>query len=109
MSSAARHEESSFQYSTIFLRFLVYQKLDNGPSFNSQKFFEFLKELGFVQRRIIALWPRANGMCERFMRNLGKIMRSSSQIQREWEKNFIEFLRNYRATPHSSEQIIVPV
>ena len=36
------------------------------------------------------------------MRNLGKVMRSSSPVQREWESNLIEFLRNYRATPHSS-------
>lgn len=39
---------------------------------------------------------------ERFMRNLGKVMRNTGTSQTEWEKELIEFLRNYRDTPHSS-------
>ena len=69
-------------------------KSDNGPPFNSHKFTEFANELGFVHRRITPLWPRANGMFERYMKNLGNVMRSSSPIQREWEANFVEYSRN---------------
>jgi hypothetical protein len=77
-------------------------KTDNGPPFNSHLFKEFADELGFEHRRITPLWPRGNGMCERFMRNLGKVMRSATPIQKDWENTLVEFLRNYRATPHSS-------
>ncbi|CAF1076837.1 unnamed protein product, partial [Brachionus calyciflorus] len=77
-------------------------KSDNGPPFNSYDFKLFAKEQGFKHKRITPLWPRSNGMCERFMRNLGKVMRNSSYSQIEWEAELIEFLRNYRDTPHSS-------
>lgn len=51
---------------------------------------------------ITPLRPRSNGMCERFMRNLGKIMRNSSLTQKEWETVLVEFLRNDRDPPHAS-------
>ncbi len=73
---------------------------DNGPPFNSYKFAEFAREQGFSHRKITPLWPQANGICERFMRNLGKVMRSSSGVN--LEQDLTEFMRNYRATPHSS-------
>lgn len=77
-------------------------KSDNGPPFNSFKFKQFAEEQGFRHRKITPLWPRANGMCERFMKNLGKIMRNSSNNQKDWEVELVEFLSNYRAAPHSS-------
>ncbi|CAF1137997.1 unnamed protein product [Brachionus calyciflorus] len=77
-------------------------KTDNGPPFSSFVFSRFAREQGFKHRKITPLWPRANGMCERFMQNLGKVMRNSSITRKEWEAELIEFLRNYRSTPHSS-------
>ncbi|CAF1071977.1 unnamed protein product, partial [Brachionus calyciflorus] len=45
-------------------------KSDNGPPFNSYKFKQFSLEQVFIHKKITPLWPRSNGMCERFMRNL---------------------------------------
>jgi transposase InsO family protein len=67
-------------------------KSDNGPPFNSFEFKQFSIEQGFKHKKITPLWPRANGMCERFMRNLGKIMRNCSSSQVELEAKLIEFL-----------------
>lgn len=77
-------------------------KSDNGPPFNSFKFKQFAIEQDFKHKKITPLWPRSNGMCERFMRNLGKVMRNSSTVQKNWETELLEFLRNYRDTPHAS-------
>lgn len=76
-------------------------KSDNGPPFSSHEFAEFAKNQGFKHRKITPLWPQANGMCERFMKNLGKILRSAVDFEAELRA----FLRNYRSTPHESTGI----
>ena len=78
---------------------------DNEPPFNSANFSDFAKQMGFRHHRVTPLWPRANGICERFMRNLGKILRNASASTNSFETELLAFLRNYRATPHSSTQI----
>ena len=77
-------------------------KSDNGPPFNSHQFHVFSLDQGFVHRRITPYWPQANAVCERFMRNLGGVIRKASETQSKWEDALQEFLRSYRATPHSS-------
>ena len=59
---------------------------DNGPPFNSMQFKEFAIQQGFMHRRITPLWPRANGICERFMRNLGKVLRNAKANEESVEK-----------------------
>ena len=78
---------------------------DNGPPFNSKQFKEFANQQGFAHRRITPLWPRANGICERFMRNLGKVLRNSKSNNETIDGELINFLRNYRATPHASTDV----
>ena len=75
---------------------------DNGPPFNGMPFKQFAKDQGFRHRRITPLWPRANGIAERFMRNLGKLVKNSSSSGSKLESELVSFLRNYRATPHAS-------
>ena len=75
---------------------------DNGPPFNGHEFKQYSEALGFEHKRITPLWPKANGMCERFMKNLGKVMRNASVDESSWEAELLEFLRSYRATPHST-------
>ena len=60
---------------TIFSIFGIPEetRTDNGPPFNSLNFKEFSEYLGF--RKITPLWPKANGIAESFMKNLGKIIR----------------------------------
>lgn len=52
-------------------------KTDNGPPFQSFEFKQFAEQLGFKHRRITPLWPKANGEAERFMRTLGKVIRTA--------------------------------
>ena len=77
-------------------------KTDNGPPFTSYSFKTFARELGFQHRKITPLWPKANAEAERFMRTLGKAIRTARAHQKDWQKELNTFLRNYRSTPHSS-------
>lgn len=52
-------------------------KTDNGPPFQSFEFRQFAEQLGFKHHRITPLWPKANGEAERFMRTLGKAIRTA--------------------------------
>lgn len=52
-------------------------KTDNGPPFQSFEFRQFAEQLGYKHHRITPLWPKANGEAERFMRTLGKAIRTA--------------------------------
>ena len=47
-------------------------KSDNGPAFKSAEFASFYRQYNIAHFKVTPLWPRANGLCERFMRNLKK-------------------------------------
>ncbi|CAB4005904.1 Transposon Ty3-I Gag-Pol poly, partial [Paramuricea clavata] len=66
-------------------------KTDNGPPFNSREFQSFAQTLGFKHPKITPRWPRANGEVERFVRTIKKEMH--------------RFLRNFRATPHTTTKV----
>lgn len=88
----------------IFARQGIPEKIrsDNGPPFNSESFKAFAEHLGFEHRRVTPLWPRANGEVERLMRTLEKAVRTASLEHKNWKQELISFLRQYRATPHST-------
>ena len=75
---------------------------DNGPPFNSHEFNEFLKHLGFTHRKVAPYWPRANGEVGRFMRTIKKVIKAAVMERKTWKQEMYKFLRNYRATPHTS-------
>ena len=75
---------------------------DNGPPFKSAEFKQFAQYLGFRHRRVTPYWPRANGEVERFMRTLKKTLRTACHEGKSWRQTMYRFLRNYRATPHST-------
>ena len=77
-------------------------RTDNGPPFNSESFTEFCRNLGIQHRPITPLWPRANGIAEAFMKPLGKVLQTARIDKVPYEKVLIEFLRNYRSSPHLS-------
>ena len=77
-------------------------KSDNGPPFQSYKISEFLSNHNIKHRKITPLWPRANAICERFMRNLNRVMRNCKASGKDWRVELDVFLSNYRATPHDS-------
>ena len=80
-------------------------RTDNGPPFNSQDFKDFAQQLGFKHRKVMPLWPEANGEVERFMRSLNKALLTSTVQNSNWKKELLTFLLHYRGTPHSSTKI----
>ena len=80
-------------------------KSDNGPPFTSLEFKKFAEHMGFQHRRITPYWPKSNGEVERFMRTIGKSIRSANVEARNWKQDLYKFLRQYRATPHSTTGI----
>jgi hypothetical protein len=75
-------------------------KTDNGPPFNGKEFAEFCQQMGIKHQKVTPLWPEANGLVERFMRNLGKTIRTAKIENKDWKREIFTFLRNYRTTPH---------
>jgi hypothetical protein len=80
-------------------------KSDNATTFTSETFKRFATYLGFKHRLITPLWPRANGGVEAFMRNLGKVIKTAKIDGVCWKMRLNEFMRNYRATPHSMTKV----
>lgn len=76
-------------------------KTDNGPPFNGADFKEFAEHLGFRHRKVTPVWPEAYGEVERFMRTLGKLMRTVEAEKKNWKIELETFLRSYRNTKHS--------
>ena len=77
-------------------------KTDNGPPFQGNEFQSFLSHMGVKHRKITPFWPRANGMVERFMRNLNRVLRNCKVNGKYWKEELDVFLRNYRNTPHET-------
>ena len=75
-------------------------RTDNGPPFNGKEFHEFSQQMGFKHRKVTPKWPEANGLVERFMRTIGKVIRTAEIERKDWRRELYRFLRNYRATPH---------
>jgi len=77
-------------------------KTDNGPPMNGTQFSQFLQSFGIKHRKIMPCWPQANGTVERFMRTLGKAIKTSIISNKKWEEAIDEFLMSYRTTPHTT-------
>ena len=77
-------------------------KTDNGPPFNGSEISRWGTAIGFHHRKITPLWPQANGEAERFMRTLGKALKTSILSLGSWKQGLYRFLRHYRATPHAT-------
>ena len=80
-------------------------KSDNGPPFNGLEFKNFADYLGFKHRRITPYWSRANGQAERLVQTLEKSIRIAHLEGRNWKQELYKFLRQYRATPHSTTSV----
>ena len=76
-------------------------KSDNGPPFNSEQLHSFTTHMGFKHCKVTPYWPRANSEAERFMGNLGKVVKAASSDGKTWKQELNKFIRNYRATAHT--------
>ncbi|XP_069506177.1 alpha-2-macroglobulin-like protein 1 [Ambystoma mexicanum] len=75
---------------------------DNGAPFQGERFAELMVSCGVVHRKIMPLWPRANGEAERLMRTLNKTFRIAQGQGQSLQRALYQFLRVYRTTPHAS-------
>ena len=100
--ASTSHKQVIPKLDNIFSTFGIPKKMrsDNGPPFNGNEFAKFADELGIVHRKVMPLWPEANGEVERFMQTLGKTIRTAAAERKPWQPAVVTFLRNYRATPH---------
>lgn len=80
-------------------------KSDNGAPFQGKDFEIFCNFFGCKHQKITPRWPRANGKCENFMKNLGKVLKTAHVDKVPWRARLLEFLRTYRSTPHSSTKV----
>ena len=76
---------------------------DNGPTFTSQEFSEFMSSNGIVHVKSAPYHPSSNGLAERAVRSFkqGLKLTSGNSIQEKLSK----FLLKYRITPHTTTGI----
>ena len=78
---------------------------DNGPPWNSTDMKLSFKARGIKHKRIAPLWPRPNGLTERFTQNINKYIRTSITSKTNWKENLQLLLMNYRNTSHHTTGI----
>jgi len=66
---------------------------------------DFALKSGFEIKHVTPVWPRANGMVERFNRSMKEAVQAAHMEGRTIKEAAEEFLEVYRATPHSATQI----
>ena len=77
-------------------------KTDNGSPFNSYAFRQYAENIGFKHPRVTPLWPRANPQAESFNTPMMKTIKTANVERKSWKQELYKFLRQYRATPHTS-------
>ena len=77
-------------------------RTDNGPPFNGNEFAKFATYLGFEHIPVAPYSPWTNGMVERFMPVVKKIIQVAKEQGRNWRQELQRALRARRATPHPS-------
>ena len=75
---------------------------DNGPPFNGEDYSRYLQALGVKVEWSTPKWPQGNALVKRFMRPLGKALKTAKLDGRPWRQELQRFLLYYRTTPHST-------
>ena len=78
---------------------------DNDPPFNGNYFHLFARNRRFKHRKITPVWPKANGEVERLVPTVKRMVKISCAGKKNFKQELNRFLRNYRATPHSSTRV----
>ncbi|CAB4025205.1 Phthiocerol synthesis polyketide synthase type I, partial [Paramuricea clavata] len=78
---------------------------DNGPPFNGDEYARYLKALGIQAKFSTPYWPQGNATVERFMRPLGKALKTATLEGRPWKQELNRFLLQYRTTPHCTTRV----
>ncbi|XP_041453633.1 uncharacterized protein LOC121406829 [Lytechinus variegatus] len=80
-------------------------KSDNGSPFNSQSFADYASHCGFQHWKITPHYPQANAQAEAFNKPLITALRAAHLESKNWKQELYKYLRQYRATPHSSTSV----
>jgi hypothetical protein len=75
---------------------------DNGPPFTSIEFEQYCKERHIKHHLVTPLWPNANGMIEKFIKNIVKVIEIAKIENKPLKTELDKFMLTYRATPHST-------
>ena len=75
---------------------------DNGPPYNSQAWIEFAASSGFTSHACTPKHPQANGLAEKMMASIAKLVHASLAEGKDPKVEIQRFLMNYRNTPHPS-------
>ncbi|XP_063399775.1 uncharacterized protein K02A2.6-like [Mytilus trossulus] len=75
---------------------------DNGPSFASAEFAEFLRQNGIKHTKSAPYHPATNGLIERFIQTFKQSMKAMKWESGDVNKKIANFLLTYRQTPHTS-------
>ena len=79
---------------------------DNGSPFQSEEMAAFARECGYEHKFVTPVWPRANGMVERFNRTMKEAVQAGHlEGKSVKESASSEFLQMYRATPHTATNV----
>ncbi|CAB4027390.1 PREDICTED: uncharacterized protein K02A2.6-like, partial [Paramuricea clavata] len=89
---------------TTFARYGIPSKIktDNGPPFNGKEFETYAKTLGIEWKTITPLWPQGNAVVERFMKPMGKLLKTAEIEGMNRKQELQRFLLQYRSTRHQT-------
>ena len=75
---------------------------DQGSQFESKLFAEICTLLGIVKTRTTPFHPQSDGLSERNIKTLSRMIAMTSQNQSNWDEHLTFISMAYRATPQSS-------
>ena len=75
---------------------------DNGAPYNSEAWKKFAKASGFIAQGCTPEHPQANGLAEKMMSSIVKLVHASLAEKKDPKIEIFRFLLNYRNTPHPS-------
>jgi len=93
---------------TIFAAYGLPEQVvtDNGPQFVSEDFAMFTKMNGVKHIRCAPYHPASNGLVERFVQSLKTALKASVNSGTPLERRVLNFLLNYRSTPHATTGVV---
>ena len=72
---------------------------DGGPPYNSHEWKRWVREWGVKSKRTTPDHPPANGMVERFNRNLKMVIHTAYANGQDMEEEVNKYVTAYRSTP----------